>query len=217
MLNEIQEENTNLFGFRGVIGRRNFFFNEVIIFFITLPFILPYIIHYFSLTEYSESYQIFCECPLLMNLCSVIVILGTTILNISNIWRRYKDVCWDFATPLKVIAGIFGLTCLPMSSCLVSANLDAVFLVGTLPYLAMHIVLFFLEGQQLSEECKITERREFIWLYKRRKQLLLIYPVICILLTCMLFIGHKTPDTSQIYPELENQEQTIFTLETKNR
>ena len=232
---EQQEENTKLFGFRGVIGRRHFFLNEVIIFLITLPFILPYIVYVIFTLDYFSYSAIFIECPLILNICSLIALLVTTILNISNIWRRFKDIIMTDGLDEKSLREwccLLYLSFIAAWAILWPFLIEEDFSIGIcitilFPYIIIYLWLFFKEGESPFEESKISDRWIVVWILKERKKILSIYFIICAVMMMALFGIDEKPDylpvnqdTEQINTDAPDnyvspENRPIFTLEVK--
>ena len=90
------EINTKLFGFNGIIGRRDFFLNGIIIASIGLFFVIPFHLWTFShiqtLNDLLNFNKIFLQSPMLLKIWFLSGTLGTFILFASNIYRRLNDI-----------------------------------------------------------------------------------------------------------------------------
>lgn len=88
--------NTKLYGFNGIIGRRDYFLNGIIIASISLFFVLPYQLWLFSniqtLPDLLRLDRLFIQSHLLLKLWLLVGIVGTFILSASNICRRLNDI-----------------------------------------------------------------------------------------------------------------------------
>ena len=89
--------NTKLFGgMDGIIGRRDYFLNTVIIASIALIFTLPYTICLLSNSNFAELMfdiqKSFQSSPILIKIWLIIGLIITVILGVSNIFRRLNDI-----------------------------------------------------------------------------------------------------------------------------
>lgn len=88
--------NTKLYGFDGIIGRRDYFYNFVIISSIALFFNLPYNLWMFShaetFSDFFKLHKMFIEAPVLLKLWFLGGTTGVFVLKASNIWRRLNDI-----------------------------------------------------------------------------------------------------------------------------
>ena len=102
--------NHELYGFDGIIGRRDFFLNYIYISSVALVFNMPFLNRLFlnmsTLEDYFNISQIFAESPILLKLW---VILGTAwvcVLFMSNIFRRLNDICGGIKLPVQIFFAI---------------------------------------------------------------------------------------------------------------
>jgi len=97
--------NTDLYGFEGIIGRRDYFLNIVIICSIMIFFTLPYFLWTFSHTEtFADMFnynKMFLQTPILLKLWFLGGTIGTFVLTASNIWRRLNDINGKINTGLN--------------------------------------------------------------------------------------------------------------------
>jgi len=88
--------NTKLYGFDGIIARRDFFLNLVLISSITLFFTFPYFFWLLSQMQSASNWfhlnKIFIEAPTFLKLWLLIGIIGFYIFTASNIFRRLNDI-----------------------------------------------------------------------------------------------------------------------------
>ena len=102
--------NTKLYGFEGIIGRRDFFLNSVIIWSIGILFTLPYTIWIFAnietLMDAFSFQQMFMQSPVLLKLWLVLGTVGFGTLAVSNIFRRLNDINGDVNYPANIIVSL---------------------------------------------------------------------------------------------------------------
>lgn len=88
--------NTKLYGFDGIIGRRDYFLNGIIIASLVLLFVLPYQVWMYAnigtLSDIFDLHKLFLKAPFLLKLWFLSGTLATFVLTASNVWRRLNDI-----------------------------------------------------------------------------------------------------------------------------
>ncbi len=91
--------NTNLYGFEGIIGRRDYFLNCIIIAAISLFFTLPatgwVMTHAQTISEMLGMGKLLASGPIFLKLWFLIGIILTFVLHVSNAFRRINDINGD--------------------------------------------------------------------------------------------------------------------------
>lgn len=99
--------NTKLYGFDGIIGRRDYFLNLILICSISLFFSLPYMgwvySHIVTLGDLLDFAGTFSQSPVLLKLWFLIGTAGISVLLASNIFRRLNDINGKINTTANVI------------------------------------------------------------------------------------------------------------------
>ena len=99
--------NTKLYGFEGIIGRRDYFLNIIYICSISLFFTLPYMgwvySHIETLGDLFNFAGIFSQSPVLLKLWFLAGTAGICVLLASNIFRRLNDINGQVNTAVNVI------------------------------------------------------------------------------------------------------------------
>lgn len=103
--------NTKLFGFEGIIGRRDFFLNSVYITCIMILVTLPATYWIFTNIEtLTDSFtNIFNNAPVFLKLYVLVGSIGVCILSLSNIFRRLNDICGKENRILQIFFSILAL------------------------------------------------------------------------------------------------------------
>lgn len=98
--------NTELYGFDGIIGRRDYFLNGIIIASIALAFILPYQIWLFSnigtMTDLFNLHLMFFKSPILLKIWFLLGTSATFVLSASNVFRRLNDINGSVNIPANI-------------------------------------------------------------------------------------------------------------------
>ena len=160
-MEEIFEEKTALFEFKGVIGRKDFFLNRVLISAIALLFTLPYqgwlLTHVETAADMFNPVKTFIMAPILLKiwLLAGFVVLG--VLGVSNITRRTRDITNEENSFLSYVFNgiyIFSTIChiLPIW-------MSSVFVVASF---IMHLFLFFKKGD-ITGKYPYDYKKEFNW------------------------------------------------------
>ena len=141
--------NTKLFGFDGIIGRRDFFLNGVIISALTLFYILPQTIWLTSnmetLFDYFNSGRLFSSAPILLKIW---VLLGTALvctIGVSNIFRRLNDIIGEVKTNINLICS--AIYVLASFSILLPMGISSLIVITSF---IMTLVLLFKKGKITS-------------------------------------------------------------------
>ncbi|MBR6126585.1 hypothetical protein IKQ21_02775 [bacterium] len=153
--------NTKLYGFDGIIGRRDFFLNFLIICAISLLFTMPYTIWLFAnietLFDAFNFSQMFVQSPVFLKIWIIFGTAGFGTLGVSNIFRRLNDINGDVNTTSNIIfsaiylISIFGII-LPFWCFLVFGTLN----------LILALVLLFKTGK-ITSMYPYDFTKEFNW------------------------------------------------------
>lgn len=102
--------NTKLCDFDGIIGRRDYFLNIILICSINLFFVLPYMgwmySHIETLGEMFDFVKVFSQAPMLLKLWFLSGTAGVCVLSTSNIFRRLNDINGEVNTNINVICSV---------------------------------------------------------------------------------------------------------------
>lgn len=105
--------NTKLYGFDGIIGRRDYFLNIVLICSISLFFTFPYMgwvySHIETLGDLLDFVGIFSQSPILLKLWFLLGTASVSVLSASNIFRRLNDINGQVNTVANVICAAIGI------------------------------------------------------------------------------------------------------------
>ena len=103
--------NTKLFGFDGIIGRRDYFLNIIYICSISLFFVLPYTCwmyaHVETLGDMFDQTKMFMQAPVLLELWFLFGTAYVCALSLSNVFRRLNDINGCVNTKMNVICSTF--------------------------------------------------------------------------------------------------------------
>ena len=153
--------NTELYGFDGIIGRRDYFLNRVIIASIGLIFILPYqiwlITNMQTFGDLLGLHKMFFQAPILLKLWLLTGTIGTFILTASNIYRRLNDISGSINT---VLNGAVIFLFLLLNFCFLFP-LGVCFLIGIAGTIAELIILFKLG--KITRNYPYDFTKEFNW------------------------------------------------------
>ena len=153
--------NTELYGFDGIIGRRDYFLNGIIIASIAVIFVLPYQFWLFSniqmLSDLGNLHKMFFQAPILLKLWFLIGRIGTFVLSASNINRRLNDINGKINTYLNYFI-IFLFLCFNL--CLIlPAGLSFLFwLIGII----LGLIILFKRGK-ITGKYPYDFTKEFNW------------------------------------------------------
>lgn len=153
--------NTKLFGFDGVIGRHDYFLNMIILASISLIFVLPFNLWFFSHIETAADTfnfsKLFFQAPLLLKIFYLCGNLVTFVLFISNLFRRLNDISGKNNLVLNIF---ISLIFLPMYFCVLfpTAFTVLLILVGTI----LGFVILLKKGN-ITGQLPYDYTKEFNW------------------------------------------------------
>ena len=153
--------NTKLFGFDGIIGRRDYFLNIVLICSISLFFTLPYMgwvySHIETLGDLLDFVGIFSNSPILLKLWFLLGTASVSILSASNIFRRLNDINGQVNTAANVICAAIGI--LAAFSMILPVGLSLILL-----FISFILGLFLLfKTGKITSKFPYDFQKEFNW------------------------------------------------------
>ena len=153
--------NTKLFGFDGIIGRRDFFLNGVLISAIALIYSLPYMgwlySHIGTIEDFFHANAMFLEASIWLKLFVILGKIAVCILFGSNIYRRLNDIFGEVKSNINVICtAIFVLTTF---SVILPSFISAVF--SFFNFIIIAILLF--KTGKITSNYPYDFRKEFNW------------------------------------------------------
>lgn len=153
--------NTNLYGFKGIIGRRDYFLNGVIIASIYLFFLLPYQLWLFShiqtMPDLLRLDKMFVQAHILLKLWILFGIAGTFVLSASNIYRRLNDINGK----INIYLNIFVLFIFLIFNLCLILPLGISVLFGLIGFIIGLIILF--KRGKITGEYPYDYTKEFNW------------------------------------------------------
>ena len=153
--------NSSLFSFEGVIGRRDFFLNGVIIYAIELFFTVPYLVftctHAESVFDIFNLQKVFFIAPLYLKIWVLAGIALGCMLVASNIYRRLNDINGEVNNFANISCSlIYTVTAI---SSILSFLLNSVF--GLLNFI-LFLILLFKKGE-VTSKFPYDFTKEFNW------------------------------------------------------
>ncbi len=160
-MSENLDYNSKFIGFKGVIGRHDYFLNLIYLLSINLFFTIPYSIWLYSKINSFEDMlntsKYFTESPILLKSWILIGTLFITIVMVSNIFRRLNDINGKVNNILNILYSIpFILTCFTYFMPLICQITVAIlcFIMG--------LILLFKSGKETSQ-LPYDYKNEFNW------------------------------------------------------
>ena len=152
---------TNLYGFDGIIGRRDYFLNLVIISAISILFTLPYTMWFFANIEtIGDSLRLsnmFLSAPLLLKVWTFIGVVIICTIKISNIFRRLNDIFGDIKLSVNIICSIiFALFAISFA-----LPIWALLIFGAINFIVEMILLF--RTGKITSNYPYDFKKEFNW------------------------------------------------------
>ncbi len=155
------KENKKLFSFKGIIGRRNFFLNIVLIWAIYLIFIIPYTNWFVrkinTLADYFAVNVFFAKAPIFLKIWFVLGTLLVSALIVSNIFRRLNDIFGKNILFLNIIISSIIVLCLFW----IFIPSQAAMIISSAAFL-LSLILLFKEGA-ITSQMPYDFRKEFNW------------------------------------------------------
>lgn len=154
--------NTALYGgFEGIIGRRDYFLNQLYILSISMLFTLPYYIWYgINMETFSDVFnplKMFMLAPWILNLFLIAGIVIVGLLNASNIYRRMNDINGEVKNEINLTCSIFVVSA-SLVYFFVSFISFSVYLISCI----IGLVLLFKKGK-ITSKYPYDFTKEFNW------------------------------------------------------